>query len=315
MAKIVVALGGNALGKDPKEQLEKVKIAAKNIVDLIELGHDIIVTHGNGPQVGMIHEAMEYTHKNSDFPLVPFAECGAMSQGYIGYHLEEAISTELRKRKIHREPVTIITEVVVDKNDLAFQNPTKPIGSFYTKAEASKLIKKGYQLKEDALRGYRRVVASPRPLKIIELDTISKLNDSGNIVIACGGGGVPIVQEKFTGVYRGIDAVIDKDKTSARLAIDLKADMLLILTTVPQVLLNYGKEDEYAVSKMTILETKKYIKEKQFAVGSMLPKVEACLEFVENSKGKAIITSLAEAKNALNGLNGTIIVKGGENNE
>ncbi|MBQ8233998.1 MAG: carbamate kinase [Bacilli bacterium] len=306
--KIVIALGGNALGNTPEEQLKLVKITAKNIVDLVEEGNSVIVTHGNGPQVGMINLAMEVSHQEADSPLMPFAECGAMSQGYIGYHLQQSIQRELITRGIRKNCLTVITQVEVDKSDKAFSNPTKPIGSFYTKEEAMELEKeKGYQMKEDAKRGYRRVVASPKPIKIVELKTIYDLMKKKNIVIACGGGGIPVI--KYRRGYKGIDAVIDKDKTSARLALDLKADILLILTAVDQVYINYKEIDEQKIKEMTSHEAREFIKDKEFSEGSMLPKIEACLEFVENSRGKAIITSLEKAKLALEGKTGTVIRK------
>lgn len=306
--KIVIALGGNALGKTPEEQLELVKSTAKNLVDLVEEGNRIIVTHGNGPQVGMINLAMEVSHNETDSPEMPFAECGAMSQGYIGYHLQQAIQKEIVKRGMKKNCLTVITQVEVDKNDKAFSNPTKPIGSFYTKEEALTLEKeKGYVMKEDAGRGYRRVVASPEPVKILELKTIRDLMKRGNIVIACGGGGIPVI--KYRKGYKGIDAVIDKDKTSARLAIDLKADVLLILTAVDQVSINFREEDEEKLRTMTLAEAKKFIQDGEFAAGSMLPKVEACMEFVNKGKGYAMITSLKKAKLALQGKTGTMIVK------
>lgn len=306
--RIVIALGGNALGKTPEEQLELVKTTAKSIVDLVSDGHYVVVTHGNGPQVGMINLAMEVSHQEIESPYMPFAECGAMSQGYIGYHLQQSIQKELVKRNMRRNCLTVITQVEVDGNDEAFKNPTKPIGSFYTKEEADKIAQeKGYIMKEDAGRGYRRVVASPKPKKIVEIRTIKDLIKKGNIVIACGGGGIPVV--KYRKGYKGIDAVIDKDKTSARLALDLKADILLILTAVDQVYINYNESDEEKVKKMTIKEAKEYIKEKEFSEGSMLPKVEACIDFASKSSGYAIITSLKKAKSAINGKSGTIISK------
>lgn len=303
---IVIALGGNALGKTPEEQLELVKKTAKNIVDLIEAGNNVVITHGNGPQVGMINLAMEESHKIIDSPEMPFAECGAMSQGYIGYHLQQSIQEELAQRNIKKNCVTVITQVEVDKNDKAFENPTKPIGSFYTKEEAQKLEKeKGYCMKEDAGRGYRRVVASPKPIKIVEIMNIHDLVEDGNVVIACGGGGIPVIKTKEG--YEGVDAVIDKDRTSARLALDLNADALLILTAVDQVYLNYKKENQKALSELTIRQAANLIKNKQVAEGSMLPKVEACIEYAKASDGYALITSLEKAKEALEGQTGTII--------
>lgn len=306
--RIVIALGGNALGSTPEEQLELVKFTAKNIVDLVEKGNQVIVTHGNGPQVGMINLAMEVSHQEIESPEMPFAECGAMSQGYIGYHLQQAIQKEIYKRNMRKNCLTVITQVEVDKDDKAFLNPTKPIGSFYTKEEADKLMKeKNYLMKEDAKRGYRRVVASPEPKKIVELRTIKDLLNKGNIVIACGGGGIPVI--KYRNGYKGVDAVIDKDKTSARLAIDIKADYLLILTAVDTVYLNYKEENQQALKSLTVKEALKHIEEKQFSEGSMKPKVEACIFFAKKSKGKAIITSLKKANQALDGIVGTQIVK------
>lgn len=307
--KIVIALGGNALGNTPEEQLELVKTTAKSIVDLVEAGNYVIVTHGNGPQVGMINLAMEVSHQEIESPEMPFAECGAMSQGYIGYHLQQSIQKELVKRGMRRNCLTVITQVEVDKEDPAFKNPTKPIGSFYTKEEAEKIqAEKGYTMKEDAGRGYRRVVPSPKPKKIVEIKTIKTLLKKGNIVIACGGGGIPVIKNRNG--YKGVDAVIDKDRTSARLALDLKADMLLILTAVDQVYINYNEEDEQKIRKMTIQEAKDFIKEKEFSEGSMLPKVEACIEFAsKTSKGYAMITSLKKARLALEGKAGTVISK------
>ena len=306
--KIVIALGGNALGNSPSEQLELVKTTAKSIVDLVEAGNYVIVTHGNGPQVGMINLAMEVSHQETESPEMPFAECGAMSQGYIGYHLQQSIQKELVKRGMRRNCLTVITQVEVDKEDPAFKNPTKPIGTFYTKEEADKIsLEKGYIMKEDAGRGYRRVVASPVPKKIVEIRTIKDLLKKGNIVIACGGGGIPVI--KYRNGYKGIDAVIDKDRTSARLALDLKADILLILTAVDQVYINFNEENEQKIQKMTIAEAKEFMKTKEFKEGSMLPKVEASIEFASKSKGYAMITSLKKAKLALEGKAGTIICK------
>lgn len=308
MKRIVIALGGNALGNSPEEQLELVKFTAKNIVDLVEAGNRVIVTHGNGPQVGMINLAMEVSHNEIDSPEMPFAECGAMSQGYIGYHLQQAIQKEVIRRGMRRNCLTVITQVEVDKEDPAFRNPTKPIGSFYTEKEATEMsLEKGYTMKEDAGRGYRRVVASPKPKKIVEIKTIKKLLDDGNIIIACGGGGIPVV--KYRKGYKGVDAVIDKDRTSSRLARDLKADVLLILTAVDKVSINYNEADETPLRKLTVKEANVYLENGEFKEGSMKPKVEACLDFVKHSDGKAIISSLKKAKMALDGRTGTVIIK------
>jgi len=307
MSKIVIALGGNALGKTPEEQLELVKKTAKVIVDLSE-NNDVVVSHGNGPQVGMIKLATDYSANNGkETPIIPFAECGAMSEGYIGYHLQQSIENELLRRNINKKCATVVTQVLVDKDDSAFQNPTKPVGMFYDKLQAEKIAQeKGYTFMEDAGRGYRRVVPSPKPIKIVELETIRDLVDAGNIVIAGGGGGVPVVFKDNS--YVGVDAVIDKDFSSARMAIDLGADMLIILTAVDKVSINYNKENQQELDALTIEECNKYISEDQFAKGSMLPKIEACMMFVSNCKEKkALITSLLSASEALKGNTGTII--------
>ncbi len=310
--KVVIALGGNALGNTPEEQLDLIKKTAKNIVDIIEDGYEVVITHGNGPQVGMINLAMQVAHEEADTPDMPFAECGAMSQGYIGYHLQQSIQKELLKRNMRRNCITVITQVLVDAKDMAFKNPTKPIGSFYTKEEAEQISKeKGYIFKEDAGRGFRRVIASPEPLKIIEAKVIKDLVSKRNIVIAAGGGGIPIVKTRSG--FKGIDAVIDKDKTSAKLAISLDADIFLILTAVDKVCINFGKEDEQQLDLLTVKQAKEYIKNDEFKKGSMLPKIEACLDYITHKRnGQAIITSLDKVKDALLGKTGTIIIRKGE---
>ncbi len=306
--KLVIALGGNALGDTPEEQLELVKHTAKTIVELVEEGCTVIVGHGNGPQVGMINLAMEYAASNgANTPAMPFPECGAMSQGYIGYHLEQAIKAELSSHNIDKEVACVITEVVVDENDPAFTNPTKPIGLFYSKEEADQIAKeKNYTFVEDAGRGYRRVVPSPTPKEIVQLNVVKQLIEHDDIVITVGGGGIPVV--KKDGKVEGVAAVIDKDKSSSKLAQDLNAEMLVILTAVDRVCINFNTPDQKALEKMTVAEAEQYIKEGHFAPGSMLPKVEACLDFVKNNpEGKAIITSLEKAREALQGKTGTII--------
>ncbi|WP_042349835.1 carbamate kinase [Bacillus massiliigorillae] len=306
--RLVIALGGNALGNTSEEQLELVKHTAKTIADLVEEGNTVIVGHGNGPQVGMINLAMEYAATNgANTPPMPFPECGAMSQGYIGYHLEQAIKQELSNRNINKEVACIITEVVVDINDEAFTNPTKPIGMFYSKEEADAIAKeKNYSFVEDAGRGFRRVVPSPAPKDIVQLNVIKQLIDQDDVVITVGGGGIPVVKRDNN--YEGVAAVIDKDKSSSKLAQDLNAEMLIILTAVDRVAINFNKPDQKDLAKMTVAEAEQYIKEGHFAPGSMLPKVEACLSFVRNTPGgKAIITSLERAKDALQGVTGTII--------
>ena len=316
MKTIVVALGGNALGNTPEEQLKLVKNTAKSIVDLVSEGYNVVVSHGNGPQVGMINLAFAVSHENgSGTPIVPFPECGAMSQGYIGYHLQQAIQSELKARNINKNCASVVTQVLVDKKDPAFNNPEKPVGMFYTKSEAKKIEKeKGYTFVEDSGRGYRRVVPSPKPIEIVELDLIKDLLNQGNIVIASGGGGIPVVRDGDTLV--GVDAVIDKDRSSSLLARKLNADALLILTTVETVSLKYNTIDQVSLRNLDISDAKKYIKAGEFAKGSMLPKVESCVEFCEyNKDGKGIITSLECAKEALLNETGTIITnsqKGGK---
>ena len=308
MSKIVVALGGNALGKTPSEQLELVNITAKSIVDIVKAGNEVIVTHGNGPQVGIINLAFDYASVNGgDVPSMPFAECGAMSQGYIGYHLQQAINKCLRINGIDKKCATIITQVEVDKEDAAFSNPTKPVGMFYTQEQADNIASlKGYKFVEDAGRGYRRVVPSPKPISILELDVIKQCVDNGNIVISVGGGGIPVIKNGCG--YTGIDAVIDKDFASAKLASLMKADILLILTAVPKVCLNYNKDNQIDLNEVTVDEVNNYIKEGHFAKGSMLPKVEACIDFVRDSdKRQAIISSLEKAGEAIKGNTGTVI--------
>ena len=310
--RIVIALGGNALGNNPEEQLELVKNTAKSIVDLIKEGHEIMIGHGNGPQVGMINLAMEYaSQEGANTPTMPFPECGAMSQGYIGYHLQQAIGNELKREGINKCCVTVVTQVVVDEHDPAFKNPTKPIGSFYTKEDAEKIEKeKGYTFVEDSGRGYRRVVASPKPVEIVESNVIEKIVATGNIVITVGGGGIPVIKTN-NGELKGVPAVIDKDSSSAKLAQDLAADMLIILTAVEKVAINFNKPNQKDLSSMTLEECEKYISEGHFAKGSMLPKVEACKKFVEESSKNAvaIITSLEKAAEAIRGETGTTIRK------
>ena len=311
MKELVIALGGNALGNSPEEQLRLVKSTAKTIVDLVEEGYNVIVGHGNGPQVGMINLAMDFASNNgANTPAMPFAECGAMSQGYIGYHLQQSIKNELKSRGINKNVVTVVTQVVVDEKDPAFKNPTKPVGMFYSKEEAERIMaEKGFTFVEDAGRGYRRVVASPKPQRITEIETVKQLVDNGTIVITVGGGGIPVIEDE-AGMLKGVAAVIDKDKSSARLAMDLNAEMLVILTAVDKVAINFNKPTQQELAKMSLEDADKYINEGHFAKGSMLPKVEACVEYVKNStNGLALITSLEKAKEALHGKTGTIIEK------
>lgn len=305
MSKILIALGGNALGKSPSEQLELVKKVSLIIVDLVQMGNEIVITHGNGPQVGMINLAFDNNSKSLGFNM-PFAECNAMSEGYIGYHLQQSITNELKKRSINKNCVSVITQVIVDKNDKAFSEPTKPIGNFYTKEESERLsLENNYIYKEDAGRGYRRVVASPKPIDIVEKESISNLINDGNIVIAVGGGGIPVIYDN--GVLTGVDAVIDKDLSSSLLARLIDFDILLILTNIDKVYLNYNKDNELGLDILCVDDALNYIKDNQFAKGSMLPKIEACINFVKATNKQAIITSLLSAKDALIGKTGTLI--------
>lgn len=304
MSKILIALGGNALGKNPSEQLELVKRVSSIIVSLVEMGNEIVITHGNGPQVGMINLAFD--NNNSLGFSMPFAECNAMSEGYIGYHLQQSITNELKKRSINKNCVSVITQVIVDKNDNAFLEPTKPIGNFYTKEESERLsLENNYIYKEDAGRGYRRVVASPEPIDIVEKESINSLINAGNIVIAVGGGGIPVINDN--GILTGVDAVIDKDLSSSLLARLIDFDMLLILTNVEKVCLNYNKDNEIGLDTLSVDDALRYIDDKEFAKGSMLPKIKACISFVKQTNKQAIITSLLSAKDALEGKTGTLI--------
>ncbi len=306
--KIVIALGGNALGSNLEEQRKAVKITAKAIADLVQEGHQVVVSHGNGPQVGMIHLAMSEYHKIDPKTSEPeLAVSVAMSQGYIGNDLEAALREELLNRGIDKPVATLVTQVLVDPADPAFSKPTKPIGSFMTKEEADALIAKGVSVVEDAGRGYRRVVASPKPIDIAEIESVKALCDAKQVVITCGGGGIPVV--KKDNYLCGVPAVIDKDFASAKLAQLIGADCLIILTAVEKVAINFNKPNQEWLSEMTIEDAKKYIGEGHFAPGSMLPKVEAAMSFVESNKnGYALITLLEKAKEAINGESGTKVI-------
>lgn len=312
MKKIVVALGGNALQQAGKPatadaQLEIIKETVQYLADMIEDGNEVIVAHGNGPQVGRI--VLQNEAAKEVTPSMPFDVCGSMSQGMIGYHLQQCLGVELKKRGINRPVLTLITQVVVDGDDDAFSNPTKPIGPFYTEDEANELkAKKGYDIVEDSGRGYRRVVASPIPKKIIEIESVKTLIDAGHIVITVGGGGIPVLEHK-DGTLEGVAAVIDKDFASEKLAEDLNADMLLILTAVEKVAVNFGKPNQKNLDTITLGEAQEYIEEGHFAPGSMLPKIKAAMKFAESKKGrKAVISSLGKAREALKGESGTVIV-------
>ncbi len=310
--KIVVALGHSALGKTFPEQQAAVKSAAAAIGDLVESNpdHQIAITHSNGPQVGMIHAAMtEYSLLEPTNTVAPMSLCSAMSQGYIGYDLQNAIRTELLNRGIYKPVTTLITQVRVDPFDSAFSQPSKVIGRYMTEAEAKAEEKKGNHVVEEDGKGYRRIIAAPRPMEIYELDAVKALMDADQIVIACGGGGIPVLQQGTR--LKGASAVIEKDLTSARLAEDLDAGLLLLLTGVEKVALNFGTPQEVSLDTLTVEEATRYIKEGQFTSGAMLPKVEAAVSFASSSPARrSVITSLHTALNGMLGKTGTIITAG-----
>ena len=303
MSRYVVSLGGNALGNNPEEQKQLLKNVAEPIVELINKNHEVIIVHGNGPQVGMINLAF---NESKSTPEMPFPECGAMSQGYIGFHLQNAIKNELLKRGIEKEIGALVTQVIVDENDAAFNNPSKPIGSFYDKHTADQLTKeKHYVMQEDSGRGYRRVVASPKPIDVVEKNMIKTLLKDKHVVICSGGGGIPVIEKNNQ--LEGVAAVIDKDYASAKVAELIDADYLIILTAVEFVFINYNTPQELALKNTTIQELVKYINQGHFAKGSMYPKVQACIDFVGDTNKKAVISSLDKAVEAFNFKTGTII--------
>ena len=304
--KIVIALGGNALGNTAAEQLSLVSTTAKAIVDLIAEGNEVVIAHGNGPQVGMINLGLSTAAESGAIKAdMPFPECGAMSEGYIGYHLQQAIGNELASRGMKKPVATVVTQTVVREDDPAFQNPTKPVGAFYDKETADRIAKeKGYTMVEDAGRGYRQVVPSPKPFDIVEKESIKTLVDAGHVVIAVGGGGIPVVNKN--GKWAGTPAVIDKDFGSELLAELLDADMLIILTAVEKVAINFNKPDQKGLDDLTPAEAYEYIDQGQFAKGSMLPKVQAAVKFAESKKGRvALITLLEKAGEGIQGKTGT----------
>ena len=308
--RIVVALGGNALGKTPEQQLELVRNTARPIVDLVEKGYEVIIGHGNGPQVGMINLAMEFSaNKGGGTPFMPFPECGAMTQGYIGYHLQQAIQQELKSRGMEKECATVVTQVVVDEKDPGFQHPTKPVGSFYTKEEAEKIAEeKGFIFVEDAGRGYRRVVPSPIPKRIVEFDAVRDLVEDGYVVVSTGGGGVPVFETENG--YVGTPAVIDKDRSSALMAAELGADMLIILTGEECVYKNYGTDKQEPIREMTCAQAQKYMAEREFGEVTMQPKIETALFYIgDYATRQVLITKLGSIEAAMAGQTGTIIKK------
>ncbi len=304
MSRYVISLGGNALGNNAEEQKKLLQYVAHAIYPLIEMNHDIVIVHGNGPQVGMINLAFQ---ESTSTPMMPFAECGAMSQGYIGYHIQNAIQNEMSKHHIKRAISTVVTQVLVDEHDLAFKHPSKPIGPFYSKEDAERLEKEqGYQMMEDAGRGYRRIIASPKPIDIIEKESIRTLLSHKEIVIAAGGGGIPVIEKE--GFLYGIDAVIDKDFASAKMAEIVGADELFILTAVDHVFINYNTPEQKALTQVTIAELENYLKESHFKKGSMLPKIEACMAFVKATGRPAVIAGLEKAIDAFKGTCGTKVL-------
>lgn len=310
MKKVVIALGGNALEDKSlpptaESQLKVVHKTANYIAKISNAGYELAIVHGNGPQIGRILLASEGSKEIT--PPMPFDVCGAMSQGYIGYHIQQALCDELKNSGRNIPIVTVITQVIVDKDDPAFKNPTKPIGPFYSEEEAKELQKtKGYVMKEDSGKGYRRVVPSPKPVAIAEIGTVKNLWDS-TITIACGGGGIPVIKDE-NGNLKGIAAVIDKDFAAEELAEEMDADILVILTEVDNVAINFGKPDQKSLENVSVTEMEKYIEENHFAPGSMLPKVEAAIKFAKSKSGrKAIITSLYNGCEALENGAGTHI--------
>lgn len=308
--KIVIALGGNALGNNVDEQREAVDRTAGVIVDLAELGMDIIVTHGNGPQVGMIQRAMDgLALREPEYRPVTLPFSVAMSQGYIGIDLQNAIKYELLRRNMDRKVSTILSQIEVDPEDPAFRNPTKPIGHFMTREEAEQMEREGHSCREDSGRGWRVVVPSPMPVRIRELATIRTLVDAGHIVITCGGGGIPVISDH--GRLVGVSAVIDKDRTSSLLASKLGADYLLILTAVEKAAIHFGKPDQQWLDSLTTTQAERYMADGEFAKGSMLPKIEAAVSFAKSGEGRqALITSLEKAKEGIQGHTGTRITAG-----
>jgi len=309
----VLAIGGNSLIKDKQhetveDQYNAVCETAKHIAGMVEQGYDVVVTHGNGPQVGFILRRSEIAHQIAGMHLVPLVNCGADTQGAIGYQIQQSLYNEFKRRGIKKNAATVVTQVVVDKNDLAFQNPTKPIGTFYTKERAEELQKEhpDWVIINDAGRGYRRVVPSPMPVEIIEQEAIKMLVKNGFSVVGVGGGGIPVIR-KDDGTLEGVDAVIDKDNASSLLAINIKADVFIISTAVEKVYLNFNQPNQIALDRLTVVEAKKYIEEGHFAKGSMLPKIQAIIRFLEAGGKEAIVTNPESLEKALKGETGTHI--------
>ena len=310
--RVVIALGGNALGDTPEEQIKRVREAAPTLLKVIEQGNEIIITHGNGPQVGMIQKAFALAHyEDTSIPKIDLPECGAMSQGYIGYHLQQAIGASMHKAYKRWHVASVVTQIEVDPEDSAFEHPSKPIGQFMSKEqmEEEKKLHPEMSFMEDSGRGYRRVVASPEPKKIVEYESILNLLDNEFIVIACGGGGIPVVRDYTDkGAYKGIAAVIDKDMGGELLAEDCQADTLVLLTAVDHVAINFGKPDQKDLETLTCEDAEAYLAEGQFGKGSMEPKIRAAIKFAKSRPGRVcIIGSLEKAAEAMAGLSGTRI--------
>ncbi|MGL4343506.1 MAG: carbamate kinase [Metamycoplasmataceae bacterium] len=309
MQKIVIALGGNALGNDPDEQKKLVQLPAKKIVSLVKEGNKVIVGHGNGPQVGMIFNAFSDAKKQNDkTPLLSFSDAGSMSQGYIGIHLSNAISNELKKQKLSNEVLYLLTQTIVDKDDVAFKNPSKPVGPFYKTLREAEINNSNSIIIEDSGRGFRKIVPSPKPIDFIGLKTFNSIiNNESSIIILGGGGGIPTILKDDN--YCPIDGVIDKDFSLSLIADKVGADLFIILTAVDFIYINFNKENQTALKEVKIKDLKKYIIEGQFAKGSMLPKVEAAISFIEKNKNKiAIIANLDKIEEAIIGKSGTKII-------
>lgn len=305
--KVVVSLGHDALGYTTSEQRDAVQVTAKALADLVEEDWQLTITHSNGPQVSMIHKAMtELRRVYIDYTPAPMCVCSAMSQGYVGYDIQNSLRSELLSRGISKPVSTILTQVTVDPYDVAFYEPKKVIGRYMSKEDAEIELKKGNYVVEEPGKGYLRVVATPKPIDIVEIDAIKALADADQVVIACGGGGIPVIEQQHA--LKGASAVIEKDSVAGKLASDLKSDQLIILTGVDQVCLNYGKENEKPISSMTVSEAEKYIEEGHFEEGTMLPKIEAAIAYLKAvPTGSVLITSLRSVKDAAKGKTGTLI--------
>jgi carbamate kinase len=307
MSRIVLAIGGNALGSTPNEQRDIIRETARSLIDLVEAGHQIILTHGNGPQVGMINKAFELASQQSDIPEMPFCECVAMTQGYIGFHLQNSIRNEIMERDLPVWVGALICQVEVDSNDPEFHSPSKPVGSYLSDDEIKRLSSEGVAVMEDAGRGWRRAMPSPAPKRLLEGGLIKKMSEQGYLLIVSGGGGVPVAH--VDGHFKGVDAVVDKDKSSALIAKQIEADYFVLLTAVEQVALNFGTAQQKALATVSTTEMQGYVAEGHFAPGSMLPKIEAALDFAGSGEGRvSLVTSLNKVLDGIEGKAGTRII-------